>query len=109
MPIDAAETAPRTPRAVVLGCAGEQLSAEERRFFAAADPLGFVLFRRNCKTPDQVRALVGEFREAVGRADAPVLIDQEGVIRATGLRGEGLSEKIGDLLKNLHKQAGSDR
>ena len=38
-----------------------------------------------------------------------VLIDQEGVIRATGLRGEGLSEKIGDLLKNLHKQSGSDR
>jgi tetratricopeptide (TPR) repeat protein len=38
-----------------------------------------------------------------------VLIDQDGVIRATGLRGEELSEKIGDLLKNLHKQTGSDR
>ena len=67
-----------SPRAVVLGCAGERLSAEERRFFTEADPLGFVLFRRNCKTPDQLRALVAEFHGAVGRADAPVLIDQEG-------------------------------
>jgi len=66
------------PRAVVLGCAGEQLTPEERRFFAAADPLGFVLFRRNCRTRDQLQALVGELRACVGRADTPVLVDQEG-------------------------------
>jgi beta-N-acetylhexosaminidase len=66
------------PRALVFGCAGERLSAEERRLFANVDPVGFVLFRRNCKEPDQVRALVAEMRDAVGRADAPVLIDQEG-------------------------------
>jgi beta-N-acetylhexosaminidase len=66
LPIEAAKTPSRTPRAVVLGCAGE------------ADPLGFVLFRRNCTAPDQLRALVAELREVVGRADAPVLIDQEG-------------------------------
>jgi beta-N-acetylhexosaminidase len=35
-------------------------------------------FGANCKEPDQVRALVAEMRDAVGRADAPVLIDQEG-------------------------------
>jgi len=46
------------PRALVLGCAGERLTAEERRLFANVDPVGFVLFRRNCKEPDQVRALV---------------------------------------------------
>jgi beta-N-acetylhexosaminidase len=78
LPIEAAKTPSRAPRAVVLGCAGERLSADERRFFASADPLGFVLFRRNCTAPDQLRALVAELREVVGRADAPVLIDQEG-------------------------------
>jgi beta-N-acetylhexosaminidase len=78
LPIDAAKTASRIPRAVILGCAGDRLSAEERRFFTAADPLGFVLFRRNCTAPDQLRALVAELRDTVGRADAPVLIDQEG-------------------------------
>jgi len=68
----------RLPRAVILGCAGESLTSEERRFFAAADPLGFVLFRRNCRARDQLRALVDELRASVGRKDAPVLVDQEG-------------------------------
>ncbi len=68
----------KLPRAVILGCTGEQLTPEERRFFAAADPLGFVLFRRNCRTRDQVRGLVDELRASVGRDDAPVLVDQEG-------------------------------
>jgi beta-N-acetylhexosaminidase len=54
------------------------LTAVEADFFAAADPLGFILFRRNCRSRAQVRALVGELRAAVRRDDAPVLIDQEG-------------------------------
>ena len=66
------------PRAILFGCAGERLSADERSLFAAADPLGFVLFRRNCQSPGQVRALVAALHDCVGRADAPVLIDQEG-------------------------------
>ncbi|MGC1890730.1 MAG: glycoside hydrolase family 3 N-terminal domain-containing protein, partial [Stellaceae bacterium] len=67
-----------TPLAVVLGCSGERLTASERNFFAAADPVGFILFRRNCCSPDQVRDLVESLRGCVGRDDAPVLIDQEG-------------------------------
>ena len=66
------------PRAVILGCAGEELSSDESRFFSEADPLGFILFRRNCVSPAQVRRLVDALRGSVGRADAPVLIDQEG-------------------------------
>ncbi len=64
--------------AAILGCAGPTLSAEERQFFRDADPLGFVLFQRNCQTPEQVRRLVQDLRDSVARADAPVLIDQEG-------------------------------
>jgi beta-N-acetylhexosaminidase len=67
-----------TPLAVVLGCSGECLTASERDFFAAADPVGFILFRRNCSSPDQVGDLVASLRGCVGRDDAPVLIDQEG-------------------------------
>ena len=66
------------PRAAILGCAGPRLDDDERRFLARADPAGFILFRRNCESPEQVRALVAALCEAVGRADAPVLIDQEG-------------------------------
>jgi beta-N-acetylhexosaminidase len=65
-------------RAIVLGCAGEELGVDERRFFCDADPTGFILFRRNCASPDQVRRLVEALRDSIGRADAPVLIDQEG-------------------------------
>ncbi len=69
---------PTHPAAVIFGCAGETLGAEERRFFADADPLGFILFGRNCREPRQVRDLVSALRDTVGRDDAPVLIDQEG-------------------------------
>jgi beta-N-acetylhexosaminidase len=68
----------REPRAVVFGCSGPALTQAERDFFRDADPLGFILFQRNCDTPDQLRRLVIALRDAVGRADAPVLIDQEG-------------------------------
>jgi beta-N-acetylhexosaminidase len=66
------------PLAVILGCSGEHLTASERDFFAAADPAGFILFRRNCNSPGQVRDLVASLRGCVGRDDAPILIDQEG-------------------------------
>ena len=63
--------------AAIFGCADLALGDAERRFFREADPWGFILFQRNCRDPEQVRALVAALREAVGR-DAPVLIDQEG-------------------------------
>ncbi|MBN2905450.1 MAG: glycoside hydrolase family 3 protein [Rhodobacteraceae bacterium] len=63
--------------ACLLGCAGPVLSEAERRFFADARPLGFILFARNIQTPDQLRALTGALRATVG-FDAPILIDQEG-------------------------------
>ncbi|HEX6979374.1 MAG TPA: beta-N-acetylhexosaminidase [Alphaproteobacteria bacterium] len=71
-------TAARRPKAVIYGCAGPVLTDTERAFFARVNPLGFILFARNVRTPAQVRELVGALRESVGRADAPVLIDQEG-------------------------------
>ena len=47
-------------------------------FFAEARPWGFILFRRNIDSPEQVRALTDELRAAIGDRDAPILIDQEG-------------------------------
>ncbi len=64
--------------ACILGCAGLSVTPDERRFFRDVQPWGFILFKRNVDTPDQVRALVRELRACVDRADAPVLIDQEG-------------------------------
>jgi beta-N-acetylhexosaminidase len=63
--------------AVIFGCEGLRLTPGEAAFFRSANPWGFILFARNVETPEQVRRLTGDLREAVGW-DAPVLIDQEG-------------------------------
>jgi len=67
-----------TVAAAILGCSGPTLTAEEQAFFREVRPWGFILFGRNIETPDQVRRLTAALRETVGRADAPILIDQEG-------------------------------
>ncbi len=63
--------------ATILDADGLRLTSNERALFRDADPFGFILFARNIETPDQIRALCGDMREAVGR-EAPITIDQEG-------------------------------
>ncbi|NBR90387.1 MAG: beta-hexosaminidase, partial [Rhodobacteraceae bacterium] len=53
--------------ATILDAEGTRLSADEKRFFREADPFAFILFARNLETPEQIRALCAEMREAVGR------------------------------------------
>jgi beta-N-acetylhexosaminidase len=65
-------------RAFITGVLGPELSAEERTFIRSERPWGFILFKRNVETPQQVVRLVQQLREAVDRPDVPVLIDQEG-------------------------------
>jgi beta-N-acetylhexosaminidase len=65
-------------QAAIYGFEGVELSADERAFFGDADPVGFILFRRNCESPDQLRRLTDSLREMSGRGDVPILIDQEG-------------------------------
>ena len=64
-------------RAIIFGLAAERLSVAERRFFQAVAPAGFILFKRNCQAPAQLRALTDALRDCLGWA-APILIDQEG-------------------------------
>jgi beta-N-acetylhexosaminidase len=65
-------------KAFISGCEGQTLTSFERDFFATEQPWGLILFGRNCADPQQVRDLVGAFREVVARPEAPVLIDEEG-------------------------------
>ncbi len=67
-----------TFKAFITGCAGTELSDDERRFFAAERPCGLILFARNCHTPEQIAALVASFKDAVESDEPLVLIDQEG-------------------------------
>ena len=65
-------------RAFITGVSGTALTDDERAFLRDQRPWGFILFKRNIETPDQVIRLVEEMRSAVNQPDAPVLIDQEG-------------------------------
>lgn len=62
----------------IFGIAGTTLSADERAFFREADPAGYILFGRNCDTPDQLRALTDDLRAIHGRERLLISIDQEG-------------------------------
>jgi beta-N-acetylhexosaminidase len=62
----------------IYGFEGPELSDSERDFFRDSDPAGFILFRRNCVDPEQLLRLTNSLRDLTGRADLPILIDQEG-------------------------------
>lgn len=99
----------RAPRRVIFGLAALELSGEEAAFFKEADPLGFILFSRNCETPEQVRALVHALRAITGRADTPILIDQEGGrvqrLKPPHWRAAPPMQRFGDLARHDERAA----
>ena len=62
----------------IFGLSGLSLTADERTFFADADPAGYILFGRNVEARAQLRALTDELRGLHGRARTFICIDQEG-------------------------------
>jgi beta-N-acetylhexosaminidase len=67
-----------TSKSVIFGCAGLELRTEEAAFFASVKPVGFILFARNCQTPEQVQKLTRDLRQVIGNENALICIDQEG-------------------------------
>ncbi len=65
-------------QAAIYGFAGLELTADERDFFRDAGPAGFILFKRNCETQEQLLRLTDSLCDLTGRHDVPILIDQEG-------------------------------
>ncbi|GEO84878.1 MULTISPECIES: beta-N-acetylhexosaminidase [Alphaproteobacteria] len=69
---------PMPAKAMILGCSGLSLTAEEKAFYHDEQPWGFIVFARNLQEPAQICDLVAEMRDTVGGRNAPILIDQEG-------------------------------
>ncbi|MBI4725191.1 MAG: beta-N-acetylhexosaminidase [Rhodomicrobium sp.] len=66
-------------RAFICGLSGANLTLGEADFLAAARPAGLILFARNVESPDQVRRLLAEARDAAGDDGRFLaLVDQEG-------------------------------
>ncbi|MYZ47375.1 beta-N-acetylhexosaminidase [Propylenella binzhouense] len=65
-------------KAFICGLSGPRLTEDEAAFLSDAAPWGVILFARNIRGPNQVKALCAGVRRALGREAAPILIDQEG-------------------------------
>lgn len=64
-----------------LSCQGTSLTDDEKRLFAAHNPLGVCLFAKGCANVQnrrQLSALVKQIKEVIGRDDVLIAIDQEG-------------------------------
>ncbi|MEO0400420.1 MAG: beta-N-acetylhexosaminidase [Pseudomonadota bacterium] len=66
------------PSAAIYDCEGALPTDEERAFFRDVDPAGFILFARHCETSEQIVRHTDALKEAVGREDVLILVDQEG-------------------------------
>lgn len=62
----------------IFGLSGLTLTNDERAFFRDSDPAGYILFGRNIENREQLQRLTDALRGLDGRADLPILIDQEG-------------------------------
>ncbi|HTK58446.1 MAG TPA: beta-N-acetylhexosaminidase [Sphingomicrobium sp.] len=65
-------------QAAIYGLSGTGLLAEERDFFRDSKPAGYILFKRNIASREQLRSLTDSLRELEGHDEVPILIDQEG-------------------------------
>lgn len=63
---------------VLLSCSGTRLTDAEKIFFARCNPLGINLFGRNIENKTQIKNLVQEIKDTIGRDDVLIAIDQEG-------------------------------
>ena len=94
-------------QAAIYGLAGLALTEDERSFFGDAEPAGFILFRRNCESQDQLRRLTDSLRSLSGRDDVPILIDQEGGRVARMRPPEWPAFPAADRFANLYRTAPS--
>jgi beta-N-acetylhexosaminidase len=94
-------------QAAIYGLAGPELTADERAFFRDADPAGYILFRRNCVDPAQLRALTESLCSLSGRDDLPILIDQEGGRVARMRTPEWPDFPTGEAFDRLYRTAPS--
>jgi beta-N-acetylhexosaminidase len=96
-------------KAIIIDATGTELTREEEALFKSERPAGFILFKRNCVSKQQVKDLVAAMRACVGRDDVPVLIDQEGGtvsrLKAPEWKEYPAAKTFGDLAKKSRSEA----
>lgn len=90
------------PLAATFSVEGLTLTNDEKSILSAAQPFGVILFGRNCESPEQVKNLTTEIRNALGW-HAPIFIDQEGGrvcrMKSPAWRTHNSARSFGELLE----------
>ena len=94
-------------QAAIYGLAGTELTAEEAAFFADSRPSGYILFKRNIESREQLRRLTDALRDLEGHDEVPILIDQEGGRVARMRPPEWQSFPPGEAFDRLYQLAPS--
>jgi beta-N-acetylhexosaminidase len=94
-------------QAVIYGLAGTELLAEEQDFFRNAKPAGYILFKRNIISREQLRGLTNALRDLEGHDEVPILIDQEGGRVARMRPPEWPAFPSGEMFDRLYQLAPS--
>ena len=94
-------------QAAIYGLAGTELTAEEAAFFADSSPSGYILFKRNIESREQLRRLTDALRDLEGHDEVPILIDQEGGRVARMRPPEWQSFPPGEAFDRLYQLAPS--
>lgn len=64
--------------AAILSVSGLSLTDDEKRLLSKFNPLGISLFARNISTRIQVKELIKDIKNSIGRDDVIIAVDQEG-------------------------------
>lgn len=91
---------------IIFGIEGLELSLEEVTFFQRYTPLGFILFRRNIFSSEQVRNLVNTIKQY--SAYPIVCIDEEGG-QVSRLRALGPSYELPEIATYETQENGKER
>ena len=94
-------------QAAIYGLEGTELSANERDFFRDCRPAGYILFKRNIASRQQLRMLTDAIRSLEGHDEVPILIDQEGGRVARMRPPEWPSFPSGEAFDELYRLAPS--
>jgi beta-N-acetylhexosaminidase len=92
-------------QAAIYAPSGLELTPDERAFFSDADPAGYIVFKRNIATREQLLALTDDLRGLHGRDDVPILIDQEGGRVARMKPPEWPAFPAGEAFARLYEKA----
>ncbi|MGI4776343.1 MAG: glycoside hydrolase family 3 N-terminal domain-containing protein [Janthinobacterium lividum] len=63
---------------IIFGLSGSKLTREETVFFQENKVVGFILFRRNIESKEQILQLTADLKELHPHQDVKVFVDQEG-------------------------------